>query len=275
MATRSTPLKKNRYIVTTLLFLSLFLFAVFLFSKRALEPGFFAYRYRDLFSQPPPLSSSRTDSQLSFTFDSNHSVSPPEPLPSPTHSPTQSPISPISQKNSSKSINGELSVEDGKDPDKKNASLGTMNGNGGDLYLEGVQECDLYMGTWVKDEGYPIYTPGSCPYVDEAFDCQNNGRGDSDYLKWRWKPDGCDLPRYVFWVYPFCYSGAKFHLCCRFFVLWFCIFVAVQYPCTDANFEVKFGNKQSMVKRIMFTTFITSLVGYVSWILRNYTYTWE
>ncbi|KAJ6355055.1 hypothetical protein OIU77_005614 [Salix suchowensis] len=52
------------------------------------------------------------------------------------------------------------------------------------------------MGTWVKDEEYPIYEAGSCPYVDEAFDCQGNGRKDSDYLKWRWKPNDCDLPRF-------------------------------------------------------------------------------
>lgn len=59
------------------------------------------------------------------------------------------------------------------------------------------ETCDLYTGTWVKDDDYPIYKPGSCPYVDEAFDCQSNGRPDSDYLRWRWKPDGCDLPRYA------------------------------------------------------------------------------
>lgn len=62
--------------------------------------------------------------------------------------------------------------------------------------------CDLYVGNWVRvtdeeeKEAYPIYKPGSCPYVDEAFDCQRNGRGDSDYLKWRWKPHGCELPRF-------------------------------------------------------------------------------
>ncbi|KAI3870908.1 hypothetical protein MKW92_035463 [Papaver armeniacum] len=61
-----------------------------------------------------------------------------------------------------------------------------------------VDSCDLYRGKWVKDEEdeYPIYQPGSCPYVDEAYDCQGNGRRDSDYTKWRWKPDGCDLPRF-------------------------------------------------------------------------------
>ncbi|KAF8405807.1 hypothetical protein HHK36_007884 [Tetracentron sinense] len=59
--------------------------------------------------------------------------------------------------------------------------------------LEKVK-CDLYKGTWVKDDDYPIYEPGSCPYVDEGFSCQSNGRRDSEYLKWRWKPHGCDLP---------------------------------------------------------------------------------
>ncbi|KAM1157226.1 hypothetical protein ACFX15_027355 [Malus domestica] len=58
----------------------------------------------------------------------------------------------------------------------------------------GEIRCDLYAGTWVKDEHYPFYEPRSCPYVDEAFDCQSNGMSDSEYLKWRWKPQGCDLP---------------------------------------------------------------------------------
>lgn len=63
--------------------------------------------------------------------------------------------------------------------------------------IEKMRGCDLYRGSWVKDDDeYPLYQPGSCPYVDEAFDCQRNGRRDSDYLNWRWKPDGCDLPRY-------------------------------------------------------------------------------
>ncbi|XP_075491426.1 protein trichome birefringence-like 5 [Primulina tabacum] len=61
---------------------------------------------------------------------------------------------------------------------------------------EHLKNCDIYKGKWVKDEDYPLYRPGSCPYVDEAFDCQSNGRLDSEYLKWRWKPDGCDLPRF-------------------------------------------------------------------------------
>ncbi|KAI3685648.1 hypothetical protein L6452_34903 [Arctium lappa] len=30
---------------------------------------------------------------------------------------------------------------------------------------------------------------------DEAFNCEANGRLDKDYMKWRWKPEDCDIPR--------------------------------------------------------------------------------
>ncbi|KAL0359770.1 UNVERIFIED_CONTAM: protein trichome birefringence-like 5 [Sesamum angustifolium] len=61
---------------------------------------------------------------------------------------------------------------------------------------EKLGNCDIYKGKWVRDEGYPLYRPGSCPYVDEGFDCLSNGRPDSGFQKWRWKPDDCDLPRF-------------------------------------------------------------------------------
>ncbi|XP_047945279.1 protein trichome birefringence-like 5 [Salvia hispanica] len=61
---------------------------------------------------------------------------------------------------------------------------------------EKLRNCDMYSGKWVKDEGYPLYRAGSCPYVDEAFDCQSNGRPDFGYTQWRWKPHGCELPRF-------------------------------------------------------------------------------
>lgn len=82
-----------------------------------------------------------------------------------------------------------------KDPNFNDNTQEIVSGeNVGNKDGEG-QNCNLYMGKWVRDVEYPIYKPGSCPYVDEAFDCQRNGRPDSEYLKWRWKPDGCHLPR--------------------------------------------------------------------------------
>lgn len=84
----------------------------------------------------------------------------------------------------------------------KEGNLSFVNGSGnvGGVVVEEEMKrgkrCNLYMGKWIRDDEYPVYQPGSCPYVDEAFDCQSNGRPDSKYLRWRWKPDDCDLPRY-------------------------------------------------------------------------------
>ncbi|KAI4301506.1 hypothetical protein L6164_034780 [Bauhinia variegata] len=59
-----------------------------------------------------------------------------------------------------------------------------------------VKNCDLTNGRWVFDESYPLYTKDSCPFIDEGFDCEGNGRSDRKFAKWRWQPQGCDLPRF-------------------------------------------------------------------------------
>ncbi|KAK9161737.1 hypothetical protein Syun_008078 [Stephania yunnanensis] len=56
-------------------------------------------------------------------------------------------------------------------------------------------ECDVSQGKWVYDESYPLYTSNSCPFVDEGFSCESNGRTDRDYIKWRWQPHHCNTPR--------------------------------------------------------------------------------
>lgn len=56
--------------------------------------------------------------------------------------------------------------------------------------------CDVTKGRWVYDENYSLYTSDSCPFIDESFDCVGNGRFDKDYMKWRWQPDECDIPRF-------------------------------------------------------------------------------
>lgn len=52
------------------------------------------------------------------------------------------------------------------------------------------------MGTWVRDESYPVYQSSACPIIDPEFNCQMYGRPDSDYLKYRWQPANCVLPRF-------------------------------------------------------------------------------
>ncbi|XP_051127449.1 protein trichome berefringence-like 7 isoform X2 [Andrographis paniculata] len=56
--------------------------------------------------------------------------------------------------------------------------------------------CDVFDGEWVlDDDSYPLYNASHCPFVEQGFNCLANGRTDDDYLKWRWKPKGCNLPR--------------------------------------------------------------------------------
>nr|POE69498.1 protein trichome birefringence-like 5 [Quercus suber] len=74
--------------------------------------------------------------------------------------PTHTPISQNNNSSAPNSINGQLSVENGEDPDDKNQSFGELGGDGSDSSLEGEKT------------------------------------GDSNYLNWRWKPESCDLPRF-------------------------------------------------------------------------------
>ncbi|KAG5520855.1 hypothetical protein RHGRI_033430 [Rhododendron griersonianum] len=61
---------------------------------------------------------------------------------------------------------------------------------------DSVGNCDIFDGRWVRDETKPYYPAGSCPFIDKDFDCHLNGRPDGEYLKWKWKPYGCDIPSF-------------------------------------------------------------------------------
>ncbi|RYR68197.1 hypothetical protein Ahy_A03g014678 [Arachis hypogaea] len=60
--------------------------------------------------------------------------------------------------------------------------------------------CDASLGNWVIDDfNYPLYNASTdCPFIVKGFDCLRNGRPDHGYLKYKWKPIGCDLPRWAY-----------------------------------------------------------------------------
>ncbi|XVE83583.1 hypothetical protein DITRI_Ditri16bG0098500 [Diplodiscus trichospermus] len=57
-------------------------------------------------------------------------------------------------------------------------------------------KCDTYKGRWVYDAAYPLYNSTSCPFLQNEFNCQSNGRPDHLYQNYRWQPTSCNLPRF-------------------------------------------------------------------------------
>lgn len=57
-----------------------------------------------------------------------------------------------------------------------------------------IKKCDIFTGEWVPNPKGPYYTNKTCWAIHEHQNCMKYGRPDSDYLKWKWKPNGCELP---------------------------------------------------------------------------------
>lgn len=55
--------------------------------------------------------------------------------------------------------------------------------------------CNLRDGYWYYDRTKPLYT-NSCQWARSPWNCRLNGRKDTTYEQWSWKPSGCNLPRF-------------------------------------------------------------------------------
>lgn len=71
------------------------------------------------------------------------------------------------------------------------------NGVSKSSYSNGASNgsCNVYEGSWILDDTYPLYNATECPFAEKGFDCFGNGRMDQSYLKWRWKPMNCNVPK--------------------------------------------------------------------------------
>jgi hypothetical protein len=59
-----------------------------------------------------------------------------------------------------------------------------------------VGACDVTRGEWVPDTEPPYYTNLTCPFIDNLQNCMKFGKPSLEFLRWRWRPDGCELPRF-------------------------------------------------------------------------------
>lgn len=57
------------------------------------------------------------------------------------------------------------------------------------------KKCNIFRGRWIPYSDGPYYTNGTCREIFNQQTCMKFGRPEySDFLKWRWKPDECELP---------------------------------------------------------------------------------
>ncbi|KAK9272760.1 hypothetical protein L1049_003137 [Liquidambar formosana] len=56
------------------------------------------------------------------------------------------------------------------------------------------KKCDVFSGEWVPNSEAPYYTNTTCWAIHEHQNCMKYGRPNTEFMKWRWKPYGCELP---------------------------------------------------------------------------------
>ncbi|CAL9121334.1 unnamed protein product, partial [Musa textilis] len=54
-------------------------------------------------------------------------------------------------------------------------------------------KCDLFNGEWIPNPFGAAYT-NSCRFIANTQNCITNGRSNTSYTNWRWKPQDCDVP---------------------------------------------------------------------------------
>ncbi|XP_020600064.1 protein trichome birefringence-like 2 isoform X1 [Phalaenopsis equestris] len=100
----------------------------------------------------------------------------------------------VGRGNVTKQLIGDFRVNIGSSQNFSVSKSGNSDASVKGVVGDSQKKCDIFDGKWVRDSTKPYYAPGSCPYIDIDFDCYKNGRPDDEFLRWRWKPHGCDIP---------------------------------------------------------------------------------
>ncbi|KAK2636532.1 hypothetical protein Ddye_031324 [Dipteronia dyeriana] len=88
----------------------------------------------------------------------------------------------------------DLSNDGGHSAEKNNMTISHYDFQPMKMQKNSYEKCDIYDGRWVRDNTKPYYRAGSCPHIDRDFNCHLNGRPDDGFVKWKWQPNGCDMP---------------------------------------------------------------------------------
>ncbi|KAL4185550.1 hypothetical protein AMTRI_Chr10g6520 [Amborella trichopoda] len=64
------------------------------------------------------------------------------------------------------------------------------------VFKEAIRSCDIFRGEWVPDPRAPYYTNTTCSAIHEHQNCMKYGRPDTGFMKWKWKPDECELTEF-------------------------------------------------------------------------------
>lgn len=62
------------------------------------------------------------------------------------------------------------------------------------LYSSSGSKCNIFRGNWIPFPQGPYYTNATCKEIFDQQNCMKFGRPDSEFLRWRWKPNECELP---------------------------------------------------------------------------------
>lgn len=56
------------------------------------------------------------------------------------------------------------------------------------------RKCDIFTGKWMPHPEGPYYTADTCHLIKDEYNCVKFGKNDTRYMKWKWKPEKCELP---------------------------------------------------------------------------------
>ncbi|EOA22444.1 hypothetical protein CARUB_v10003090mg [Capsella rubella] len=105
---------------------------------------------------------------------------------SPKSSPIPAPLNHLSLRHRNSSSNQISSSDDHSSPVTTSPARTRIR--------DDEQKCDLFSGEWVPNEEAPYYTNMTCWAIHDHQNCIKYGRPDTGFMRWRWKPDSCDLP---------------------------------------------------------------------------------